>query len=282
MKKERLTLVPVGGIANRMRTIASAYQLCADANVDLRIIWFRDRALNAPFNKIFNFAYDNIFVKEATMIDHLVNDRPRLKNLFFPRIGQFLTFDSTIYEKEIEQLRQMNFDFGEWVKDKRCYMASYNEFGQLDDEIYRKLFIPVEIVRQKVEKYVSMFSTNTIGIHIRRTDNVRAIQMSPVELFMEKAEEEFSNNNNTKIFLATDDEYVKKTFKSRFADKIITSMNLADRNSIIGIQDGLAELYTLARTSKIYGSAWSSFSEIAAKIGNIELEIILKNHSNHS
>ena len=103
-----------------------------------------------------------------------------------------------------------------------------------------------------------------------------------VELFMEKAEEEFSNNNNTKIFLATDDEYVKKTFKSRFADKIITSMNLADRNSIIGIQDGLAELYTLARTSKIYGSAWSTFSEIAAKIGNIELEIILKNHSNHS
>ena len=38
--------------------------------------------------------------------------------------------------------------------------------------------------------------------------------------------------------------------------------------------DGITDMYTLACTTKIYGSFQSSFSEIASQIGNIPLEII--------
>ena len=39
-------------------------------------------------------------------------------------------------------------------------------------------------------------------------------------------------------------------------------------------QEGVADMYTLARTQKIYGSFQSSFSNIAAQLGRVPLEIL--------
>ena len=40
------------------------------------------------------------------------------------------------------------------------------------------------------------------------------------------------------------------------------------------IREGVADMYTLARTQKIYGSFQSSFSNIAAQLGRVPLEIL--------
>lgn len=44
----KITFVPVGGLANRMRAVASAVMLAGKTKSELSIIWFRDWALNAP------------------------------------------------------------------------------------------------------------------------------------------------------------------------------------------------------------------------------------------
>ena len=49
----KITFVPVGGLANRMRAVASAVMLAGKTKSDLSIIWFRDWALNAPFYQLF-------------------------------------------------------------------------------------------------------------------------------------------------------------------------------------------------------------------------------------
>jgi hypothetical protein len=41
------------------------------------------------------------------------------------------------------------------------------------------------------------------------------------------------------------------------------------------MQESVVDLFCLSRMSKIYGSYWSSFSEVAAEIGNVDL-IVLK------
>ena len=46
MKKRYILLVPVGGLANRMKAIDSAIKLSRKANSELHIIWFKDRGLN--------------------------------------------------------------------------------------------------------------------------------------------------------------------------------------------------------------------------------------------
>ena len=53
-KNGNITLLPIGGLANRMRAIASAVYLCRLSGSSLNVYWFRDKGLNASFAGIFN------------------------------------------------------------------------------------------------------------------------------------------------------------------------------------------------------------------------------------
>ena len=44
-----------------------------------------------------------------------------------------------------------------------------------------------------------------------------------------------------------------------------------------GIRDGVADMYTLARTQRIYGSFQSTFSEMASQLGGIPLQVLSYN-----
>ena len=67
----------------------------------------------------------------------------------------------------------------------------------------------------------------------------------------------------------------KKRLTAIFTDRIITSPYKADRDSVQGMKNALVELYILAATRKIMGSAKSSFSLIASKIGHNPLELVV-------
>ena len=86
--------------------------------------------------------------------------------------------------------------------------------------------------------------------------------------------EEIDQHDDTSIFLATDSTAVKKEFIDAFGARIITPQEEACRDSISGIRGGVVDLWTLASTQKIYGSAGSSFSPMAASIGGVPLEIM--------
>jgi hypothetical protein len=125
-----------------------------------------------------------------------------------------------------------------------------------------------------VDGYRSQFGSHTIGLHIRRTDNAESIAKSPTTLFINKVREEIDQHADTKVFLATDSMDVKQEFIAAFGTRIITPKEEACRDSISGIRGGVVDLWTLASTQKIYGSAGSSFSPMAASIGGVPLEIM--------
>ena len=110
--------------------------------------------------------------------------------------------------------------------------------------------------------------------HIRRTDNLASIRQSPIELFYQKLDEKIKEDGKVAIYLATDSEEVKREMKERYGDRIFCSGKKADRGSLEGIREGITDMYTLARTQKIYGSFQSSFSDMAAQIGGVPLEIL--------
>ena len=153
-------------------------------------------------------------------------------------------------------------------------MSCYQVFGTFPDELYSLLFHPVREVMRVVDSYRCQFNSHTIGLHIRRTDNAESIAKSPTELFIKKVREEIELHNDTKVFLATDSTDVKKEFIAAFGSRIITPQEDACRDSISGIRGGIIDLWTLASTQKIYGSAGSSFSPMAASIGGVPLEIM--------
>ncbi len=271
-----ITLVPVGGLGNRMKAIASAVDLVEKSGNKLRVVWFRDWGLNAPFNQLFEPINHPLFrLKEASLSDLVLLDRPRKRNFHIPRLYQKMVFHSCLYEQEIEPLYLQGFDFEKWARENaRAYLAAYVAFAPYPSSLIAHLFTPVEEIRQEIELRCQRFSQRMVGVHVRRTDNVESIRQSPIELFYKKLDEEIAADNRTGIYLATDSQEVKQEMRSRYGERVVAVDAPAERGSLEGIRDGIADMYTLARTEKIYGSFHSTFSTMAAQLGNIPLEVL--------
>ena len=83
MKKRYILLVPVGGLANRMKAIDSAIKLSRKANSELHIIWFKDRGLNCRFDQLFEpIDLPNVKVTEATWSDYLLYEQAPAEKYF--------------------------------------------------------------------------------------------------------------------------------------------------------------------------------------------------------
>lgn len=271
-----LTLVPSGGLANRMRAVVSAYDLCLQTGAELTVYWYCDWALNAPFHSIFEpvSGLPQITVRDARGLDFLLYDRPRRRNLWLPKLARAILFARHIDEWTVTPRKHQGFDFTEWQRGHKCWMSCYQEFGEVPVELYARLFTPVAEIREKVEAYKAQFAPHTIGMHIRRTDHAEAISQSPTSLFLDAAQKELAMHPDLKVYLATDNEEVKAEMREALGPRLITPTVEAARSSVSGIRDGLVDMYTLAATETIYGSAGSSFSPAAARIGGKRLEIL--------
>lgn len=267
-----LLLVPEGGLANRMRAIGSAYNLCRSVGSKLQVIWFQSWGMRAPFAALFKSVNDDVMnIREANALDNLLYQTPRRHNLWIPRLPQRFMFHGRIYANQVTPLKRAVFDFASWCKNDKCYLSCYQEIPppSTDNSLYISMFRPNTRIVEKIMALSHGFSANTIGMHIRRTDNAISRAKSPLELFVNKGKEELSRHSDMKIFLATDDEDVKREMVSIFGcNHIITASTAASRDSTEGICDGLADMFTLARCKKIYGSAGSSFSEMAATLAD--------------
>lgn len=272
----KITFVPAGGLANRMRSIAAAITLSHETGSSLHIIWFRDWALKCYFQDIFEpLNIGNVTFKEANWLDLILFDRPRPANHRIPSFFQKILFQDCIYEQNIYGLLQSHYDFKQWANGRNVFLTSYSIFQEFPNKLYAELFRPVEDIRQEIESRCSLFTNHPVGIHIRRTDNIASINDSPTELFIKKMEEEIETYPDTCFYLATDSEEDKELLRKHFGERIITSERKAVRDSTEGIKDAVVDLYTLSHTCRIYGSSNSSFSKTASYLNGTEL-IVLK------
>lgn len=257
-RMDKIIVQPLGGLCNRMRVIVGAVELAKQMHRQLVVIWTQDATLNAKFSDLFEpIPYKVI---ECSL------DSWRYKVLYH-------------WYKDIKH--SMILD-DEWISNN----ARGKEYDVWRDKIEcRNLFLQTNLdilldgdysifrVQTSVIEELNNVECdeNTIGLHIRRTDNVKAIECSPTSLFIEKVEEELRYNPTMKFYLATDDAEEEKAFISRFGERIlIYHKHSLDRNNPIAIKDALVDLYNLSHCKKIYGSYWSSFSDTAALWSRIE------------
>lgn len=266
-----LTLIPIGGLANRIFAISSAIAFCQDNQIRLRVIWFKDWGMGANFHSLFELSskWDNVEIIDAKWY-HYLYDRPRKRNLWLPYIWQKLSFEKLLYEREIYMddipyFEKLNFS-------KSLYAVHCSWFYERDDILLD--FIPVSDINKRINQKLEQFSSNTIGIHIRRTDHALSIEKSPNSLFIEQIKKEIELDSNAKFYLASDSLEDKKEIKDLFGNKIITSFDQVRRNDEEGIKEAVTELFALSSTRKIYGSFQSTYSRLAARISGIELHIL--------
>ncbi|MCH5234818.1 MAG: hypothetical protein J1E16_05950 [Muribaculaceae bacterium] len=276
MKKEgKIIIVAQGGLANRMRAIASSLYYAKKTNRDLLVVWYKNKELNASFSDLFK--NENVpfkIIEPNFLIYNIYYEQPRKKNFFISRIIRKLLGITTIIdihnfpeELIIENLNNVT---------KRVIINSGLQFADYAPEILKEIFRFNEIVLERKNNILQGKSPD-ISIQIRRTDNIESIRHSPLHSFEKTINSQIKKNCNVSCFLATDDTQTKAYLLSKFPQNIIINPREARRDTKEGMIDAAAEMLIMSECKVIYGSFWSSFSEIAAFYGSKKLVVIKDN-----
>lgn len=250
-----LFIRPIFGLANRLRTIASAYALAQESGRRLRVYWTDTPDCHAKWTDILKIP------AEFDVVDVNAADLDVVEPCFVADNPNFFSRDRA---KEFISACRSNCD------DDYAH-ENFKPFFPNGNYDWLK---PIESVQAEINQFKQRLGPETIGVHIRRTDNKEARFMSPTRLFKEKIAAEITASANAKFFLATDDDSEKVDICATFPGRVFTRDNVHAREADGGIRDALIDLCLLASAKRIYGTFWSSFSREAARIGGAELIVV--------
>lgn len=202
-----------------------------------------------------------------------------LDKLQFSRLRKY-KYDLVLYDKEVVKIRRENGDFGELFKDHNSiYLETCRHFFH-GSAISDYLTINPAIVNE-AKKIYSSFNNSTYGVHIRSTDNTMSQKHSPPSAFKNMIREKLQEESGALFFLATDSKLIENEFVAEFKENLlINNHDDFDRNSKVGIKNALIDMVCLSKTQKVYGSYFSSFSYISAKLSGIECENVISENTN--
>ena len=261
MKKE-ITVVPYAGLCNRLNSITSAISYKKEnPDVNLRILWFKCSHCNCRFSDLFEPLTNTCL--QVSELKSLVKDRPGTKfNLFIPKLLRFLWYDIEITPRHISDR------FDEYISGKnKIYVYKDNRFCMCSvSKSLSSFFKPTEELCERIKEQISSWKGRCVGLHIRRTDNVRSIEGSPLSYFYKVIEREIAIDPNTIFYLATDDLKVKQELILKYGSRIKYTDLCLERGSVKGMKDAVVDLWCLAHTDIIYGSKASTYSAFASQI----------------
>ena len=260
-----IDLVPCGGLCNRMNAITSGLLYAEHNDVDLHIYWQKNDECYAAWHELFEPLDAPFHIEE---MKSLVKLRQGCKwNFYIPNMLRGLFYDKYTTSAHSD-------DFDAFIgKAKSIYVASSNRFNEYCmKENLAQIFRPVKTLQDRIDRETASFGSNrVIGVHIRRTDNQKAIKASPIEKFIEYMNQEIHANPDVKFYVASDDSRVKDMLQSRYPDKVLMTDMCLRRNCVRGMQDAVVELYVLGLTHKIVGTRTSTYTLVASQLFNTRL-----------
>jgi len=265
MSEKVYTLIPQGGLCNRMRMLDSGLALAAATGRRLVVQWQLDPGLNCHFEELFEIPPGIARIDTQDRMGRFA----KLRKTIAKRLNR-LRYDRCLYERDLADYMAMHGDLATLGQYRSVLIASCERFyGQAP---FFRDFVPTAANQAEIDRLTARFAPRMVGIHIRRTDHVHAITNSPTGLFitaMDKA------SPDTHFFVATDCPATEQELVERFPGRVITHTKRSlDRGDASAIKDALVDVYGLAACHSLLGSVRSSFSETAAQIGGIPLNLI--------
>lgn len=265
----RLTVVPQGGLGNRMRVIRSAYALAQARPYIIDVAFAANSECRCSFTDVFrplDGRLPNFSIRPARWTDA----PPSRSNLHVPHIIRKFFYNRQLpaFRPAADSAAQLS-----QLSRGRVYLSTCYEFFETTMGM-NNLFAPSEEVEVLVSEISARFGTYTVGFHIRTTDNTEALKHSPYSLFEAAARKELESRPETQFYIASDSGKVKHDFVRAFGSRVHFAAAPLSRATREGMIAAAADMFTLSRCNKIYGSHFSSFSEIAAEIAGKQAEIL--------
>jgi hypothetical protein len=235
----------VAGLANRIRALISGICFAEDEDVRLVVHWSPDQGCGSRFESLFdaNSLPDFVSVTSIPLLKHTM----------------------CLLKEDLAAIKK------DWDRSNHLFIKSYGHFHRSDMTRWikhlRKLE-PTQEIRQEIELRLPPFDQSRfLGVHIRRGDNLKSIELSPIEAFFRRMD-----RDDSVFIVATDDIPTRNLLKQRYAGRIWFPAKTLERHTEQGMKEAMIDFFSLARCPSILGSFYSSFTEIAALYGNSRLE----------
>lgn len=274
-------LEPMAGLGNRLQAMASAWYFSKKYQKTLCILWSNDSGLGADFQDLFE-TIPGVRIVTVTAAGYRKKPFLRLKSQLLRRkLAAKCSYVSHIDEwgkKTPEELYPMIDAQIRNASD--VFISSWKNFVPIyqNPEVTMDFLHPSKAVYQRGKALFSQLTDKTIGVHIRRTDHEYAIEKSPLSAFVVQMQKELAEDAAAHFYVATDDQVVEQEIREQFGDRVtFYDMKSWGRAHKAGMLDACVELWALSKCRKILGSKGSTFGMMAAKIGNIPIEMVEMN-----
>ena len=226
--KRSIYLVPLGGLGNRYRVISTA----VNSGFVVKVISVRSRFFPVHLSEVFDL--EQLKVEEirlpGTWPDWLTTAVSRSFGLlpFTPSYGVREVTTSGIYASPHA------FDYP-WHKIdliKRSHNLSL------------------------LERYNA--------IHLRGTDNIRAVSANNLEDFFD-----FVEQSELPVYVASDSDETKNLFSQKFKDKVVMSSLDLTRSGAESFYQAVDEMSVLVGANHFMGSQFSSFSRLVLELRSL-------------
>lgn len=267
----KIYIEPCGGLCNRMRVIASAYAFMKPRNGKVIVKWVANNELNCSSKALFSLPSG---ISVLNLSDATPMSRLWMKAAYYwLRLG----YRNRMNDDSVRDAKEQ----GDILLEDKTYYETCETFQKDSRGIDCRIFTPNPVLLERANTKIHQISEDgkhrIIGVHIRRTDNCVSIQDSPTELFCRILDTHLRKDPAVRFYIATDDPSLRLFFREKYnTQKEVVFFNDSDalrRDTAEGIKAAYVELLTLSMTERIYGSSGSSYSEVAAALGNLPLEI---------
>lgn len=234
-----LTIEVLAGMGNRLRAMVSAMCLAEDLRTPLRVVWSANNpSCMAPFGSLF--------------------DVQQLPSWVTVQMGQ-------VTEPSVSILSPSDLEM--WLSSgvHDGTISSYGHFYQKDPERWLR---HLRSLRPLLTVDVPQ---NAVGVHIRRGDHQLSKTQSPLDAFISSME---TYPETTLFIVATDSATEKKRLQERFGERVVFHATSLSRMTLQGMRSALTDFIALSKCKVILGSYNSSFSELAALYGGVQLQVV--------
>lgn len=280
LQAKGITLVPMGGVASRVRTVASMIYLAEKYHRPLEIIWHTDEEMPVSTDRLFTLV-PRLATKEITLRasegwDTLLNMPPMINNLYFSYPIVSLRYDRVLFGSHLARMISRDRDELEaLLKDgeKSLLIATDQSFGNYYG-MYDVLESTVE-VNNVVLSIMASWKNSVVGVHINRRANSRStFNECPIELFIKRMQEMIEADRETNFYIATTSKDERERLATIFRERVYVPHSVADPDTLKGVIQSLGELLALSHCDRILTTPESNYSQVASELGNVPLETL--------
>lgn len=286
------------GLGNRMRAIGSALSFAESTARVPVLIWESDAHLAADFEALYdpgNLTVSNKF-----------NPSPPFDELkkWDASWGGFKFYNYMEMEEGASKGEIIENDPEKHIYYKGAYImeAPLHSSWERDNENLRSM-VPIQAVADKLSALESEGLKDAIGVHIRNRTLSRDIknvnfneaygeaasaemqhwrEQSSYTNFMIEMERIISEEDaNAKFYIATDTKEVITEIESKFPGKILYVPRECDDRDSECVKFAMIDVYALSKTKRLLGSNWSSYTELAERLGGLKAELAGQDFGQH-